>query len=45
MEYIRKAIEKGNLEPCGSACCTDMFEIFVCFGHCLCFLLPFFVKR
>ena len=29
-----------------SACCTDdMSEILVCFGHCLCCLLPVFVNR
>ena len=44
--YIRKALEKGNSEHPGSACCTDgMFEIFVRFGRHMCFLLPLFVDR
>ena len=46
MGYIRKALEKGNLEHPGSACCIDnIFEIFVHFGQGLCCLLPLFVNR
>ena len=46
MEYIRKALEKGNSEHLGSASCTDdMFEIFVHFGRGLCCLLPLFVNK
>ena len=46
MGYIQKALEKGHLEHPGSACYTDnMFEIFVCFGRCLCCFLPLFVNR
>ena len=45
MGSIRKALEKGDLEHPGSACCTDdMLEIFVRFGRCLCCLLPLFVN-
>ena len=44
--YIRKALQKGYLEPPGSASCTDnMFEIFVRFGWRVCCLLPLFVNR
>ena len=44
--YNRKGLEKGYLESPTYACCTDdMFEIFVCFGWCLCCLLPLFVNR
>ena len=44
--YIWKALEKRHLEYPRSACCTeDMFEIFVPFGQCVCFLLPLFVNR
>ena len=44
--YIWKALEKGYLEHPGSACCANkIFEIFFCFGHCLCCLLPVFVNR
>ena len=40
------ALEKGYLEHPGSACCTEAtFETFVCFGQCLCSLLPVFVNR
>ena len=36
---------KRYLEHPRSACCTDdMFEIFVCFGRCLCCLLALFVN-
>ena len=46
MGYIRKALEKGYLEHPGSACCADdMFEIFVCFGWCMCCLLPLFFQQ
>ena len=46
MGYIRKALEKGYLEHPGFACCIDnLFQIFVRFGRCLCYLLPLFVNR
>ena len=44
--HIRKALEKGYSEhPRFASCTDDMFEIFVCFGRCLCCLLPIFVNR
>ena len=46
MAYIQETLEKGYLEHSGSACGTDnMVEIFVRFGGCRCYLLPFFVNK
>ena len=46
MGYILQALEKGYSEHHRFACCTDnMFDIFVHFGRCMCYLPPPFVNR